>query len=160
MSKSVYSSYPVKFLPTLWCVAVHDRSSTSFICRAHMAHFLWLRSWTRNGLRQLSEWPEVALFTAQEPKGLFPNPIICQNFRSLLWNRQQFNKCLFSLTGIMATNHQRAGIETKISFFCFEIQELHCYTVPTLSYVWIVHRSSVWFVCAWSGQSVYLIKYS
>lgn len=30
-----------------------------------------------------------------------------------------FNKCLFSLTGIMATNHQRAGIEKEKFLFLF-----------------------------------------
>ena len=67
---------------------VRDRSSTCFICRSHMAHFVWFRSWTRNGLCQLSEWPEVALFTAQEPKGLSLKPIVYQNFTSRLWNPQ------------------------------------------------------------------------
>lgn len=100
------------FLPTLRCIAVCDTSSIGFICRAHMANFIWLRSGTGNGLCQLSEWPEVALFTAQEPKGLTLNSIIYQNLESLL-----HLMCLFSLTGVMATNHQRAAVQKKKSYF-------------------------------------------
>lgn len=150
MSEGVHCSYPVCFCQTLSCVAAFDRSSIRFICRAHVAHFLRLRSWTWNGLCQLSEWPEVALFTAQKPKGWFPNPVIYQNFPfRILDLSARFNACLFSLPGIMATNHQRTGIKKKIVSF------MRAWEVA-LSHVWIVHHSSVWFVCAWSGQSVFI----
>lgn len=41
------------------------------VCRARLAHFVWLRSGSRHGVRQLPERPEVALFAAQKPEGGF-----------------------------------------------------------------------------------------
>lgn len=153
------------FLLKLWGACLCDWWSTDvWSCRAHVAHLIRLRGGTRHGVCQLSEWPEVTLCTAEDPKGqLFDkygfNELAVGMLIRMLSNLFPF---FFSSTGVIfACQPERLSFlfYNFVSFWFLSVGESHLHPyLPAEVSIPIVWLHMI-CMCLIRTVCVYLIKW-
>lgn len=120
MSERGYSSYPVRFYQRCGVsLCVTDQVLVSVSLQGAHGPFRLAQELDSEWLMPTVRMTWGCIIYSQGDKRFVSKPTHLPEFQiSSLELSPWFNKCLFSLTGIMATNHQRAGIKkkTKSSF--------------------------------------------